>query len=337
MSFVNGTIQPIWFMDALFIHSVNRHESPCAHIHPVYAQETTDRVSSTAGAKASRSPLATALFSSDPKYDKFLQPTNKSFGSVCGKIFDGPWSGFSGPLSPSSEFNVDDLFGSSTSDVSEKKSLITSTINETAAAAKREHSIFNFASATESEQRYSRNHNPDRAPPPQPAVTTYDPFKNGTIKLRASSGYYTPTCTSNPGSLASFSFGFSEESTKPQKTILNKMLSQSGHKSFASKQTGDGPTDYNPLLMRGPGASIFRGTCKWYNSQRGFGFIIPVRISFLLTCCFFPIVLRMAYHAHWHRRDFVFYSLSRKFQLWMRNLEIRFVFVLIFHFPTVLQ
>ena len=39
---------------------------------------------------------------------------------------------------------------------------------------------------------------------------------------------------------------------------------------------GSDTADYNPLKMRGPHAKIFNGICKWYNSQRGFGFIIPV-------------------------------------------------------------
>ena len=39
---------------------------------------------------------------------------------------------------------------------------------------------------------------------------------------------------------------------------------------------GADTANYNPLQMRGGNAKIFKGTCKWYNSQRGFGFIIPV-------------------------------------------------------------
>ena len=42
---------------------------------------------------------------------------------------------------------------------------------------------------------------------------------------------------------------------------------------------GSGTADYNPLKMRGPHAKIFKGICKWYNSQRGFGFIIPVSVN----------------------------------------------------------
>ena len=46
---------------------------------------------------------------------------------------------------------------------------------------------------------------------------------------------------------------------------------------------GADTANYNPLQMRGPNAKIFKGTCKWYNSQRGFGFIIPVCEFFLMV------------------------------------------------------
>ena len=43
----------------------------------------------------------------------------------------------------------------------------------------------------------------------------------------------------------------------------------SGHSDAAS-------ANFNPsTFKRDPDAKIYNGTCKWYNSQRGFGFIIP--------------------------------------------------------------
>ena len=273
-------------INASSIHLSNWQISACWSF-AVFAQEPIELVSSTAGIQSSRPALSSALLTADAKYDKFLQPSNKTFGSVCGKIFDGPWSGFSGPLSPNSNFNVDDLFGSPNNNDSEKKSLIKSTIDGTSAASQRERSIFNFASAKQSKHPDFSFENSFPAPQ-QPAIT-HAPLEDNTINLKASSGHYTPTCTSNAGSFASISFGFSN--TKPAKTSPNKTFSHPGQRQ--TKQTGDGPTDYNPLLMRGPGASIFKGTCKWYNSQRGFGFIIPVRtfsfvvfsVTFFRFCC----------------------------------------------------
>lgn len=59
--------------------------------------------------------------------------------------------------------------------------------------------------------------------------------------------------------------------SQPQQTQQHKAV-QSGP---PPQLPGEETLDHNPLQMRGPNAKIFKGTCKWYNSQRGFGFIIP--------------------------------------------------------------
>ena len=45
---------------------------------------------------------------------------------------------------------------------------------------------------------------------------------------------------------------------------------------------------YSPDGTSTAGAKIFKGTCKWYDIQRGFGFIIPV-----CFCCHVSIPARI--------------------------------------------
>jgi len=60
--------------------------------------------------------------------------------------------------------------------------------------------------------------------------------------------------------------------SQPPQTQQHKAV-QTG--SPPQQLPGKETSDYNPLQMRGPNAKIFKGNCKWYNCQRGFGFIIP--------------------------------------------------------------
>ena len=47
-----------------------------------------------------------------------------------------------------------------------------------------------------------------------------------------------------------------------------------------SAVASNGDAHVNPsTFKRDPDAKIFSGICKWYNSQRGFGFIIPNDIA----------------------------------------------------------
>ena len=135
--------------------------------------------------------------------------------------------------------------------------MLSSTIDPTGTAQHRDQSIFTFASKRQAQRSKNPNRHPRNAPH-QP-TTTHFPQQDKILEQNTAPGSYVPSYDNSPPA-ASISFGFSERLPK------------------SSKLPGEGTANYNPLGMRGPGAHIFKGTCKWYNSQRGFGFIIPVRV-----------------------------------------------------------
>ena len=169
----------------------------------------------------------------------------------------GRWSGVSSSPSSNPKFNVDDLFGGPSIPVPNEKHMLSSTIDPTGTAQHRDQSIFTFASKRQAQRSKNPNRHPRNAPH-QP-TTTHFPQQDKILEQNTAPGSYVPSYDNSPPA-ASISFGFSERLPK------------------SSKLPGEGTANYNPLGMRGPGAHIFKGTCKWYNSQRGFGFIIPVRV-----------------------------------------------------------
>lgn len=233
-------------------------------------QELKTRFASAADDISSRSPLSAMPLDRSTTADKLNQPRSSVLGRPRGINIAPP-----SPSSSNPNFNVDDLFGSpASSPVTRGNRLIASTIGSAATNQQREYSMFNFATTAQRQQMGNRDktiQQPQPAPYDQAAI--HSPSQDNMIKLNASSGSYTPSYTPvNP---------------KSANTSLRNL-------SLASKQSGEGLADYNPLRMRGPGANIFKGTCKWYNSQRGFGFIIPVsfHLSLWLVSSRLVILLR---------------------------------------------
>ena len=61
--------------------------------------------------------------------------------------------------------------------------------------------------------------------------------------------------------------------------ILHFIVPTSRHgRPLANPQSADNKVDIHfdcSSFKRDPAAKIYLGTCKWYNSQRGFGFVVP--------------------------------------------------------------